>query len=175
MYRVGTLLELVREVATSLAADGKRVKVCVQQALGQGVFQVRSGRNQASAGMPWAGRLGGMALPDRWVWQQDLGQEAVEQGGGSGRELRCLPSCLPVVHAGHAAEPEWRAAHHEADGLGGERRCVGVGRERRVCRQRGVGLSGVCFVCTQGGAMRKACVLAALGWCTHHPALSLPP
>lgn len=39
VYRVGTLLELVREVATSLAADGKRVKVCVQQALGQGVFQ----------------------------------------------------------------------------------------------------------------------------------------
>lgn len=35
----GTLLELVREVATSLAQDGRRVKVCVQQAMGQGVFQ----------------------------------------------------------------------------------------------------------------------------------------
>ncbi len=35
----GTLLELIREVATSLAQDGKRVKVCVQQAMGQGVFQ----------------------------------------------------------------------------------------------------------------------------------------
>ena len=35
-----TVLELVRDIATELAADGKRVKVCVQQALGQGVFQV---------------------------------------------------------------------------------------------------------------------------------------
>lgn len=39
VYRVGTLLELVREVVSSLAADGKKVKVCVQQALGEGVFQ----------------------------------------------------------------------------------------------------------------------------------------
>jgi hypothetical protein len=36
-----TVLELVRDVATDLAADGARVKVCVQQALGQGVFQAR--------------------------------------------------------------------------------------------------------------------------------------
>lgn len=36
-----TVLELVRDLVTDLAADGKRVKVCVQQALGQGVFQVR--------------------------------------------------------------------------------------------------------------------------------------
>jgi hypothetical protein len=35
------VLELVRDLVTDLAADGKRVKVCVQQALGQGVFQVR--------------------------------------------------------------------------------------------------------------------------------------
>ncbi|KAK9806973.1 hypothetical protein WJX72_009126 [[Myrmecia] bisecta] len=39
VYRVGTLLEMVRDVATTLAQDGKRVKVCVQQAMGQGVFQ----------------------------------------------------------------------------------------------------------------------------------------
>lgn len=39
VYRIGTLLELVRELATALAADGRTVKVCVQQALGQGVFQ----------------------------------------------------------------------------------------------------------------------------------------
>lgn len=35
-----TILELVREIVTDLAADGRKVKVCVQQALGQGVFQV---------------------------------------------------------------------------------------------------------------------------------------
>lgn len=40
VFRIGTLLELCREVATALAADGKRVKVCVQKSMGQGVFQV---------------------------------------------------------------------------------------------------------------------------------------
>ncbi|BDA45931.1 probable adenylate kinase 5, chloroplastic [Coccomyxa sp. Obi] len=39
VYRIGTVLELVRDLVTDLATDGKRVKVCVQQALGQGVFQ----------------------------------------------------------------------------------------------------------------------------------------
>jgi adenylate kinase len=39
VYRVGSVLELVRHVATSLARDGKRVKVCVQKSMGQGVFQ----------------------------------------------------------------------------------------------------------------------------------------
>ena len=44
VYRAGTLLELVRDLATSLAQDGKRVKLCVQQSLGVGVFQVRACR-----------------------------------------------------------------------------------------------------------------------------------
>ncbi len=39
VYRVGTLLEMVRQLATELVKDGKVVRVCVQQALGQGVFQ----------------------------------------------------------------------------------------------------------------------------------------
>lgn len=39
VYRVGTLLEMVRDVACAVAADGSKVKVCVQQALGDGVFQ----------------------------------------------------------------------------------------------------------------------------------------
>jgi len=39
VYRVGTLLEMVRDVACAAAADGQKVKVCVQQALGDGVFQ----------------------------------------------------------------------------------------------------------------------------------------
>lgn len=39
VYRVGTLLELTREVATRLAEDGRRVKVCIQGSMGQGVFQ----------------------------------------------------------------------------------------------------------------------------------------
>lgn len=40
VYRIGTLLELAREMATALAQDGDHVKVCVQQSMGQGVFQV---------------------------------------------------------------------------------------------------------------------------------------
>ena len=32
------MLELVREIATALVEDGRRVRVCVQQPLGQGVF-----------------------------------------------------------------------------------------------------------------------------------------
>jgi len=40
VFRVGTLLEMVRDIAEALAEDGKGVKVCVQQAMGQGVFQV---------------------------------------------------------------------------------------------------------------------------------------
>ncbi|KAL3145428.1 hypothetical protein ABBQ38_001673 [Trebouxia sp. C0009 RCD-2024] len=39
VYRIGTLLEMVREMAYQLAVDGKLVKVCVQQSMGQGVFQ----------------------------------------------------------------------------------------------------------------------------------------
>lgn len=39
VYRVGTLLELVRNVATAVAADGQRVMVCVQQPMGEGVFK----------------------------------------------------------------------------------------------------------------------------------------
>ena len=39
VYRIGTLLELVREIAGRLTADGKKVRVCVQGSMGQGVFQ----------------------------------------------------------------------------------------------------------------------------------------
>ena len=43
VFRIGTLLEMAREIAGSLAEDGQRVKVCVQQAMGVGVFQGASG------------------------------------------------------------------------------------------------------------------------------------
>ncbi|XP_044471049.1 adenylate kinase 5, chloroplastic isoform X2 [Mangifera indica] len=42
VYRIGTLMELVRTIALSFADDGKRVKVCVQGSMGEG----------ALAGMP---------------------------------------------------------------------------------------------------------------------------
>ncbi|CAN4096604.1 unnamed protein product [Withania somnifera] len=42
VYRIGTLMELIRVLALSFAEDGKRVKVCVQGSMGEG----------ALAGMP---------------------------------------------------------------------------------------------------------------------------
>lgn len=58
VYRVGTLLELVRDtVAEVLAEPGVRsVRVCVQQALGQGVFQVGS-RGVVDSGRGRVGRV----------------------------------------------------------------------------------------------------------------------
>ncbi|KAJ3693400.1 hypothetical protein LUZ60_008880 [Juncus effusus] len=38
VYRIGTLMEMVRNLAFSFADDGKRVKVCVQGAMGEGSF-----------------------------------------------------------------------------------------------------------------------------------------
>ncbi|GAA0158022.1 nucleotide kinase [Lithospermum erythrorhizon] len=38
VYRIGTLMELVRVLALSFADDGKRVKVCVQGSMGQGAL-----------------------------------------------------------------------------------------------------------------------------------------
>lgn len=38
VYRIGTLMELVREISLAFADDGKRVKVCVQGSMGQGAF-----------------------------------------------------------------------------------------------------------------------------------------
>ncbi|KAF8407205.1 hypothetical protein HHK36_006332 [Tetracentron sinense] len=38
VYRIGTLMELVRVLALSFADDGKRVKVCVQWSMGEGAL-----------------------------------------------------------------------------------------------------------------------------------------
>jgi len=46
-YRIGTLLEGIRDLATALSADGKRVRVCVQGSLGAGAFEVRYRRQWA--------------------------------------------------------------------------------------------------------------------------------
>lgn len=43
-YRIGTMLEMIRAMVLPLVYDGKRVRVCVQQSLGEGVL----------AGMPLA-------------------------------------------------------------------------------------------------------------------------
>ena len=38
-YRLGTMLEMVRDIALSQAYEGKNVRICVQQPLGEGIFQ----------------------------------------------------------------------------------------------------------------------------------------
>jgi len=48
VFRVGTMLEMVRYIATDLAGQGKHVKICVQQSLGEGIF---SGLPLGLAGM----------------------------------------------------------------------------------------------------------------------------
>jgi adenylate kinase len=77
VYRVGTLLEMVREIAGAAAAAGRpRVKVCVQQALGAGVFQGTplslSGVSRILGSMEW-GDAGGLA-----VMTGNLGAREVE-------------------------------------------------------------------------------------------------
>jgi hypothetical protein len=37
-YRIGTMLEMVRRMALTAAYQGKNVRICVQQALGEGIF-----------------------------------------------------------------------------------------------------------------------------------------
>ncbi|CAM6129907.1 unnamed protein product [Calypogeia fissa] len=38
VFRIGTLLEIIREIAFAFANDGKRVRVCVQGSMGEGIF-----------------------------------------------------------------------------------------------------------------------------------------
>ncbi|CAM9729961.1 unnamed protein product [Chrysoparadoxa australica] len=63
-YRVGTMLELVREVTLGLVDSGKKVKVCIQGSMGEGIF----------TGMPLS--LSGMrVIMERMDWGTDLDPE----------------------------------------------------------------------------------------------------
>lgn len=57
VYRIGTVLELVRGLALSLVEDGGAVKVSVQQGMGEGVFQglplTLSGVRRIMEAMEW--------------------------------------------------------------------------------------------------------------------------
>lgn len=39
VYRIGTALEMIRVIVTELVQDGRKVKICVQGSMGEGVFQ----------------------------------------------------------------------------------------------------------------------------------------
>ncbi|CAA7022925.1 unnamed protein product [Microthlaspi erraticum] len=77
VYRIGTLMELVRTLALSFADDGKRVKVCVQGSMGEG----------ALAGMPLqlAGTRKILEYMD-WGDDETLGT-FVKLGGIGGKEV----------------------------------------------------------------------------------------
>ena len=63
-YRIGTLLELTRSIAIKLAEQNLRVRVCVQQSLGVGIF----------TGVPK--QLNGVhTLLQRMDWQSERGEE----------------------------------------------------------------------------------------------------
>lgn len=64
-FRVGTMLELVREVSIRVAVVmGKRVKICVQGPLGQGIFAglplMLNGMRRVLESMDWQARPGEM-------------------------------------------------------------------------------------------------------------------
>lgn len=77
VYRVGTMLELVRTTATQLAQDGKRVRICVQGSMGEGVFQglplSLSGVRRILELMDWE-----EGLRDTFIFFGSLGREEVQ-------------------------------------------------------------------------------------------------
>jgi len=77
VYRVGTTLELAREMATTCARDGKRVKICVQRSMGQGVFQALplslSGVSKLLGMMDWEEDVFDSIDPNGWI-----GEDACE-------------------------------------------------------------------------------------------------
>lgn len=72
-YRIGTILEMVRSISLALAVEeGLKVRICVQQSLGEGVF----------AGMPLA--LASMRVVlEKMDWGTSLSAEQKAQAGDS--------------------------------------------------------------------------------------------
>lgn len=110
VYRVGTLLELVREMAVALTADGKKVKVCVQQALGQGVFQGTplslSGVMRIMQQMEWGDA-------SEFITLGNLGAKEVEDGGADAFIL-----IAPQNVTGHSVLPLLEEMTAAADAAG---------------------------------------------------------
>jgi len=72
-YRIGTILEMIRSMALALAVqEGKKVRICVQQSLGEGVF----------AGMPLA--LSSMRpVLEKMDWGNSLTSDQKAKAGDS--------------------------------------------------------------------------------------------
>lgn len=81
-YRIGTLLEIVRHVALELAeGQGKRVRICVQQSMGEGVF----------AGLPLA-IAAVRAILERMDWGMFLSPEQLPPKPQKGRAASSDPT-----------------------------------------------------------------------------------
>ena len=90
-YRIGTLLEMVREIATRLACSGLRVRVCVQGPMGRGIFvglplSLNGVRKilemmdwQAEKGQPLEGMIGYDGKPEAFVRFGAVGAEEVDK------------------------------------------------------------------------------------------------
>jgi adenylate kinase len=108
VYRIGTLLEGVRELVAALNVDGKRVRVCVQGSMGAGVFQAMplqlSGVRRILEAMDW-----GEGEPGERVRIGDL---AVE---GMYADDDVYVIVAPQNIAGHSVQP-YLAALCEAAG-----------------------------------------------------------
>ncbi|XP_024362202.1 probable adenylate kinase 5, chloroplastic isoform X2 [Physcomitrium patens] len=73
VYRIGTLLELIRELAFTFANDGKRVRVCVQGPMGEGIF----------SGMPLA-LSGTRPMLERMDWGEYIEKDTFIRFGAVG-------------------------------------------------------------------------------------------
>jgi len=90
-YRVGTLLEMVRDIATRLACSGLRVRVCVQGPMGRGIFvglplSLNGVRKilemmdwQADKGQPLEGMIADDGKPERFVRFGAIGEDQVDK------------------------------------------------------------------------------------------------
>ena len=70
-YRIGTILEMIRQIVLSLTCnEGKKVRICVQQSLGEGIF----------TGLPLA--IGAMRpILEKMDWGSELSKEQKFQQG----------------------------------------------------------------------------------------------
>eukprot|EP00238_Polyblepharides_amylifera_P002224 CAMPEP_0196590422 /NCGR_PEP_ID=MMETSP1081-20130531/66599_1 /TAXON_ID=36882 /ORGANISM="Pyramimonas amylifera, Strain CCMP720" /LENGTH=306 /DNA_ID=CAMNT_0041913531 /DNA_START=213 /DNA_END=1133 /DNA_ORIENTATION=+ len=78
VYRVGTLLEMMRVMATELANDGKKVRVCVQAPMGEGIFKglpiTLNGIRRIMEMMDW-----GEDMLDNFIFLGAVGEEEVKE------------------------------------------------------------------------------------------------
>eukprot|EP00241_Pyramimonas_parkeae_P006930 CAMPEP_0114252044 /NCGR_PEP_ID=MMETSP0058-20121206/15613_1 /TAXON_ID=36894 /ORGANISM="Pyramimonas parkeae, CCMP726" /LENGTH=326 /DNA_ID=CAMNT_0001365925 /DNA_START=170 /DNA_END=1151 /DNA_ORIENTATION=+ len=83
VYRVGTMLELIRTIANKLANEGLQVKVCVQGSMGQGVFTALplslSGVRRIMELMGWGVDEDGSEMLDKKIFLGAIGAEEVSK------------------------------------------------------------------------------------------------